>query len=96
MIPGYRDWLMVQGYPAKTISDRLAELTRIETEYGPVDARVRAGQYDTLIAALTYSTDDARQNRPNPSRFAIRGDLRTNLATYKSALRLYKRFLDTR
>ena len=96
MKPDYRNWLIDQGYRAKTIGDRLAELARIETEYGPVDARVRHKEYDALIDLLTYSTDDARQNRRNPTRFAINGDLRTNLATYKSALRLYKRFLDAR
>ncbi len=95
MTPDYRMWLIQQGYPGKTISDRMAELTRIETHYGSVDDCVRRGEYDALIQTLTYSTDDARQSRPNPTRFVIRGDLRTNLATYKAALRLYKRYLET-
>ena len=89
----YRNWLTAQGYPAKTISDRMAELARIEGKYGPVRTRLAQGRLADLIACLTYSTQDARDNRPNPSRFVIQGDLRSNLATYKSALRLYLRFL---
>ncbi len=90
----YHAWLAAKGYAANTINGRMSELNRIETEYGPVADTVRRGRYQDLLDLLTYSTEDARQGRPNPTRFAIAGDLRTNIAAYRASLRLYKRFLD--
>lgn len=90
----YTDWLIGQGYDAKRISDYVAMTRRIETHYGAIDAAVRQGRFDALVAVLTYSTQDERDGRANPSTFAIRGNLRNNLASYKTALHAYKRFLD--
>jgi hypothetical protein len=95
MRAGYEAWLLRQGYTTRTVGSRLANLSRIESEYGAVDDLLRRGLYTDLVETLTYSTKDARQGRANPTRFDIDGDLRTNLASYKAALRLYKRFLDT-
>jgi len=94
MKAGYERWLVQKGYAARTVSHRMTELTRVETEYGSIDDLVRQGRYAALVDHLTYSTEDARQGRANPTRFDIDGDLRTNIAAYKAALRLYKRFLD--
>jgi hypothetical protein len=94
MRPDYPDWLTGQGYSAKKISDYLAMARRIETHYGAIETAVRDGRFDDLLDVLTYSTEDERDDRPNPSAFDIRGNLRNNLASYKVALRAYKRFLD--
>jgi hypothetical protein len=85
---------MDQGYSAKKISDYTAMARRIETHYGAIDLAVHNGRYQDLVDVLTYSTEDERDDRPNPSVFDIRGNLRNNLASYKVALRAYRRFLD--
>ncbi len=41
---------------------------------------------------LTYSTEDQRRERPNPSKIPFVGNTRNNLASYKSAALWYRRF----
>ncbi len=91
----YADWLAAQGYARTTVADNLSELRRIEAAYGPVEALIAAGAYPALLQTLSYTAEDERQARPNPSRFNIQGRLRTNLASYKAALLRYRRFLDS-
>jgi hypothetical protein len=90
----YRGWLRQAGYADNTCAAQVARLQRIEAEYGPVEDTIAAGRYEALFAELAYSTADERQGRPNPSRFRIDGNLRTNLASYRDALARYRRFLD--
>jgi hypothetical protein len=47
-----------------------------------------------LIDLLRYSTDDARRSRPNPSKIPFDGDVRNNLASYRSAVERYRRYRD--
>lgn len=91
----YRAWLVAQGYAKTTCSDNLSELRRIESAYGSIETLIASGGFEGLVQALTYSTEDEQMERPNPSRLPIRGRLRTNLASYKSALMRYRRFLET-
>jgi hypothetical protein len=81
----YRAWLELEGYMPHTASSRCSELVRVEDYYGELDRHFAADR-------LEYSTEDERHGRANPSRIPINGDLRTNLATYKSAVALYRRF----
>ena len=90
----YREWLRQAGYADNTCAAQVARLQRVESEYGPVEDTIAAGRYDALFGELGYSTADERQGRPNPSRFKIDGNLRTNLASYRDALARYRRFLD--
>ena len=46
------------------------------------------------IQALTYSTNDKRHNRPNPSKIPIDGDICNNLASYRDAVKRYRKFRD--
>jgi len=48
--------------------------------------------YETLSAQFSYSAEDERDDRPNPSPISIDGNLRNGLASLKQALRLYDRF----
>ena len=48
-----------------------------------------------LIETLKYSKDDQRSNRPNPSKIPFDGDIFKNLAAYRGAATLYKRFRDS-
>ena len=89
----FRDWLKAEGYADNTCNAQIARVQRLEQSYGPLDELIAAGGYDDLFSSLTYSTGDERQNRPNPTRLVINGNLRNNLASYKDAFARYRRFL---
>lgn len=91
---GYRNWLAEQGYAASTIRDEISQLRRLERYFGPIAPLGQHGR-EALIAQLTYSVEDERRGRSNPTPLPIMGNLRTNLATYKKTVRLYARFLQS-
>ncbi|MDT8855974.1 hypothetical protein RNZ50_13325 [Paracoccaceae bacterium Fryx2] len=88
-------WIATQGLVPRTIASRCSELRRIEAAYGDLDALAAAGQLDAVLESLTYSRADADAGRENPSRIAIAGDVWNGLATLRTSLRLYRRFLAT-
>lgn len=90
----YENWLKAQGYSGNTISARAANVRTVERAYSESldDIHARGGLRD-LIAELTYSNADERHRRPNPSRVEIQGNVRNGLATLKSAVALYAKFI---
>jgi len=89
----YRPWLIDQGYTEKSISSRISDAQKVERLYGALDDLISTGGYEALIEELSYSTEDERRGRANPSRIQTDGNIRTNLASYKGAAALYRRFL---
>lgn len=88
----YPLWL-VEAVPSRaTAQTKLSELRRVEAVYGDLDELFDLDELQGLLDELTYTSEDQRQNRPNPSRLVIGGDLRNNLASYKSAVQKYSRF----
>jgi hypothetical protein len=92
MQDAYPDWLRRAVPSEATFRTKLSELRRIESAYGDLDEHYDRDELVSLIETLTYTADDERQNSPNPSRLEINGPLRTNLASYKSAVQKYARF----
>lgn len=92
----YEQWLRRQQYQDNTIVAQLHRVGRVEHEYGDLDKHYAADELESVIAALVYTTEDERQRKPNPSRIRFEGDPRKNLASYKNAVVLYRRFLDER
>ena len=90
----YRQWLKSQEYEAHTISSGMSNIARVEKVCGDLDEHYGRDRMANLIEALKYSRDDQRRNRPNLSAIPINGDIYNNLATYRSAAELYKRFRD--
>lgn len=90
----YGVWLKAQGYAENSCSSRQANVRTVERAYGETldDIHARGGLRD-LVAELTYSKSDERHGRPNPSRAGIQGNLFNGLATLKSAVTLYNRFI---
>ncbi|PWE30360.1 DUF91 domain-containing protein [Pararhodobacter marinus] len=88
----YPDWLRDAVPTDSTFRTKLSELRRVEAAYGDLDALYDEDELAALIDTLSYSSEDARRGRPNPSRLEITGDLRNNLASYKSAVAKYQRF----
>lgn len=88
----YSEWLRRAVPTEATWRTKLSELRRVEATYGDLDAQFDQDELSALLDELTYSADDARNGRPNPSRLDITGDVRNNLASYKSAVQKYARF----
>lgn len=95
MIEGYREWLEGQKYQSSTITTQLNRVGRVERCHGDLDDHHRVDRMTSLIKDLTYSTDDKRHNRPNPSKIEIDGDIKDNLASYRNAVKLYMKYLDS-
>jgi hypothetical protein len=91
----YQIWLARQKYSAGTITAQLHRAGRVEKHYGDLDALYDADRLKSTIAELEYSVDDQRRGRPNPSKIPFDGDVRTNLASYKDAVKRYCKFRDT-
>lgn len=92
MHSSYPDWLLRAVPSEATFRTKLSELRRIEAAYGDLDALFDQDELQSLLDELSYSTEDERAARPNPSRLEINGNLRNNLASYKSAVQKYARF----
>lgn len=89
----YRDWLEEQKYAPNTIVAQLHRVGRVEECYGDLDDHARAGTLQAVIDELTYSTEDERREKPNPSRIPFEGNTRNNLQAYKNAVVRYRKFL---
>src|SRR5665213_1068096 len=92
MSPDYQRWLIAENYDHGTISTQLSRAARIEEYYGDLDKHYDFDELQSVYECLRYSSQDTRRDRPNPSRLPINGDLYNNLASYKSAVQLYRRF----
>jgi hypothetical protein len=91
---GYQSWLSHNGYVEATIKAQLYRVARVEEFYGSLEVLFGHDRLDGLIKALTYSTDNWKNNQPNPTLMPLSGDLRKNLASYKHAVQLYLKFLE--
>lgn len=90
----YRDWLEEQKYSPGTITAQLHRVGRVEDLYGSLDDLISNGTFQDVIDELNYTTEDARANRPNPSKLIVDGNIRNNLQSYKNAVLRYQRFLN--
>ena len=94
MQAGYRNWLEDQKYQAATIAAQMHRAGRVEEHYGDLDGHYAKDRMASLIEALTYSANDKRLNRPNPSKIPFDGDIWNNLAAYRDAVKRYRKFRD--
>jgi hypothetical protein len=92
----YKDWLHRQGYGDGTIVAQLHRVGRVEEHYGDLDAHFERDGLASVLEALTYSTEDERRGRPNPTKIPFVGNIRNNLASYKSAVLWYRRFRESK
>ena len=90
----YRNWLASQNYQSGTIAAQMHRAGRVEEHYGNLDDLYREDRLESLIATLTYTTQDRRNNRPNETKIPFDGNAYNNLASYKDAVRRYRRFLE--
>ncbi len=88
----FRDWLHRRGHQDRTIGARISNVRRVEQFIGDLDEALDNEGKESLLSKFAYSTEDERQQRPNPSPVPIDGDLRTGLATLRQAIGLYDDF----
>jgi len=91
----YQQWLESQQYAANTITAQMHRANRVEECHGDLDEHYAKDQMLSLLAALTYSKNDERHNRPNPSKIPFDGNVRTNIASYRDAIKRYIKFLES-
>ncbi len=94
MRPDYPQWLAEQKYTDNTQTAQLHRVKKVEECYGNLDDHFANGTYQQVIDALQYSTQDERQNKPNPSKIKFEGNIRNNLQSYKNAVVRYWKFLN--
>lgn len=89
----FREWLK-RNNTENTVASRISNVETIERHYGNLDSYFANGTYQQkVIDTLEYSMSDERENRKNPSKITINGNIREGLATYKAAAKLYQTFL---
>lgn len=92
----YRDWLERAEYDAGTVNAQVYRAERVEEFHGCLDQHYERDRCTSLIAQLTYSAEDQRCGRPNPSRIPFKGNVRNNLASYRNAVVRYVRFREVK
>jgi hypothetical protein len=90
----FRDWLK-RRYRPKVVESRISNCKRVEKYYGDLDIKYDTRQMQTLASILTYSSDDERAGRKNPSKILINGNIKEGLATLRNAIMLYEEFRDS-
>ena len=90
----YRNWLEAQNYQDRTITAQMHRAGRVEYHYGDLDTLYAEDRLEGLNQKLTYTTQDRRNNRPNETKIPFEGDAYNNLASYRDAIRRYRRFLE--
>ena len=72
---------------------RIANCSTVEQVEGDLDAHFAQDGMDTLLARLTYTTEEKTQGRRPLHRIPINGDEVNGTMTYRSAIQLYRKFL---
>ncbi len=88
----FRTWMEENGYPVKTIQNRISNCRNVESYEGDLDDHFIKDEGVSLMQRLSYSTADERDNLPANHNIPIDGNIRTGSATLKQAVNLYMRF----
>src|SRR3989442_14456086 len=68
---------------------------RVDQYCGNLDEHYANDRMAGLIQMLTYSSEDDRRGRQNPTPIPIEGNIRNNLASYRDAAKRYRTFRET-
>jgi len=93
MIKEFKDWLEKKYDNKRTRGSRLSEAKKVEEYYGDLYQHFLNGTYQKIVKDLEYSKQDKDNNKPNPSKIKIDGDIKNGLNSYKAAANLYLKFL---
>lgn len=92
----FRAWLKEQGYGVGTISSRVSNCLRVCRDEDDLDKHYQTDRCASLLARLTYTTADEREETLPRHRVSIEGNIRNGTAALKQAVGLYLRFLEER
>jgi endonuclease len=88
---GFRVWLK-SNYTANSAATHYSQAKKVQESYGDLDDIFDSGLIESIAAELNYSSQDAKQGKPNPSKIPAGNNLYANLASYKSSLRCYSKY----
>jgi hypothetical protein len=88
----YRLWLQQRPLQENVVNVQIYRAARVEQHCGNLDDHYSTDQMASLLQSLTYSAEDERRGRANPTAIPIDGNLRNNLASYRAAARYYRAF----
>jgi 5-methylcytosine-specific restriction enzyme B len=89
----FRKWLEAQGQSERSIGSRISAARRVENAIGDLDEVLAEQKIEDLLRRFSYSTEDERNNAPNPSPVQIDGNLRNGLASLRQSISLYADFV---
>ncbi len=90
----YEGWLRSKGYDENTIKAQLYRSGRVEQYYGDFDEHFENDRLQSIVEAFTYTAEDARQNRPNPTLIPFKGATAGNMSGYKFSIVRYRKYRD--
>ena len=91
----FQYWLENTGISKRPISDALSRCRRIENGFGiDLDAEYKKDGGRSIIDLLTYTTEDAKNNRPAPKGIDFSGgaNIKNGMASLRSAAKKYFEF----
>lgn len=93
----FHAWLGGQPVNANTAAMRVRAVARIEKAYGiDLDEAYKNDGLASVVGHFSYSTEDSVRNKPNPTRMNItRGDIRSQVAWYRTQINSYRKFCET-
>lgn len=91
----FRTWMQAQGQAQNTVSTRLADTRRVEKHYGDLDEAYERDGFASILEDLAYTAEDNAAGKANTSRIQIDGDPYKSLASYRSAISVYRQFLES-
>jgi hypothetical protein len=91
----FQFWLEQQSKDTSTVAGQLNRATRVEKNYGNLDKHYAKDRLQSIIDNLTYTQEDERKRRPNPSKINFEGNIRNTLSLFRYAVEQYRRFRDS-
>jgi 5-methylcytosine-specific restriction enzyme B len=88
----FRTWMRAQNQAPNSVSTRLADARRVERHYGDLDEAFEQDGFASILEDLAYSAEDNAAGKPNTSKIQVNGDPYKSLASYRSALSVYRQF----
>ena len=87
----FKAWLAA-NYTPNSAATHFSQAKKVDDTYGDLDKIFDVGEIEQIAAELNYSSQDAKDQKPNPSKISAGNNLYANLAAYKSSLRCYAKF----
>lgn len=89
----YRKWLEEKKYDQGTINAQIYRASRVEENHGDLDDHFSRDGMSGLLEILSYTKNDERNKRENPSNIPFNGDIYSNIAAYGAAVKRYLKFI---